>query len=198
MININPFNNNSPSFSAQFVMKVPIQKYSNTDRMYKTFMADLIKFDKKSPIDLDIVGKICENDEFSPLGKYLIKMWHNKLWNIPCVQSNSVYALVKPQESADYSEITPDDTFGITEFVEPLFNQYSPNQIMYMITKQSYRKNDCPYNSQYTNIGKGITDALKTLYPHVPIYVFSEYEATEFWQKQGFTNMSERRMIYYG
>ena len=188
----------NPSFSAHFVMKVPIQKYSAAEKTYKSFDAELIKLDQKIPQDINFVKDVCESEDFNTWGKYLFGLWQNKTWNRPNVISNSVYALVKPQQDKNYEKINPDDVLGITEFVEHKPENNPANQIMFLITKQQYQKVNRTETSEYTDIGKGMTDALKALYAQKPIAGFSVLESVEFWQKQGFQNKNQRSLIYNG
>ncbi len=193
---LNSNNNYSPSFSAALAMKTSVLRYNPATRTYKPFAADLIKFDKKNPEDYESMKQICGLSDFQTLGSYLLKLWTNNTWNWPAVKSNSVYALTTPQKN--YDIINTDDVLGITEFVEnkediPGFY----NQIMFMITRKPYQASNRSGLSNYSEIGTGMVDALKDLYPQKSIAVFSEIEALPFWEKQGFSTVGDRKLIYY-
>jgi hypothetical protein len=194
MISINSSYNNSPSFSGSFVKKVPILKYSESAKMYFPYEADFVKLEQKCAEDVKLAEKICFNDKFRSFGEYLFAMWLNKKWNYPSVKSNSLYGVILPQE--DNSNPIIDNVLGVTEFVENHDNQ--ENKIMFMITNQDYQKEHRSDISKYKQIGKSMSDALKELYPQKPISVFAEWDAIGFWQKQGYRNITERKLIYNG
>ncbi len=182
------------AFSATFVKKVPVMKFCPTENVYKPIEADLIKLDPKNADDVKMAEKICFNDKFRSYGEYLFGMWLNKKWNYPSVKSNSLYGLVLPKEEGD-NTVTIKDVLGVTEFVENKDNKI--NKIMFMITNKDYQNNPEANSKEYTHIGKGMTDALKELYPQKPIGVFAEWDAIKFWQKQGFENKTQQRNLIY-
>ena len=194
MIKINSYNDNfSPSFSAEFVKKVPVLKYNQANKTYTKIEANFMKLNPNCAEDVRMAEKVCFNDRFREFGEYLFNEWTGKL-NSPSVKSNNFYSLVLPKEEQNnLSEIN--SILGITEFIENRDNK--KNKIMFMITNKDYQWNDTNNARKFAHIGEGMTNALKELFPQKPMSVFADWNAINFWTKQGFENNTMQRTLIY-
>lgn len=183
------------NFTANFIKKEPILKKDKNGN-YQTFNVNFIEFDLKNKADVNKITDICDMPEFDSFGEDLEDdIVYNNHFDDVYYKTKRCYALVKETEN-DFQDIDKNNVLGIFSFYESVKDQ-SPNFISYFMTNDLYSNNmNRKSNKEYSEIGTGMVNALKKIYPNKSIGLYSAYTATDFWRKNGFKNKNEFYLQY--
>ena len=178
------------NFTANLIKKQPILKKDENGN-YRPFDVNFVEFDLRRQEDIDKITEICDMPEFDSFGEDLQDdIVYNNHFDEYYYKTKRCYALVKETED-NFNDIDKDKVLGIFSLYESLKDQ-APNFISYFMTNDSYSNNlNHKSNKEYSEIGTGMVNAIKEIYPNKALGLYSAYTATDFWRKNGFKNKND-------
>jgi len=182
---------NNLNFQARIVKSVPILQKNNQNK-YNRFDACLMEYDVTSHDDMEKIKEISKLPGFALYG---YEIYQSLLSGNDNVMNRYCFVLVdNPQKIK--TEINDDNILGLFTFRE-IKEEDKPDEVALFITNHKYRTYwfRKVHDNEFMHIGKGMAEALKTIFPKKSIKCYSERGAVEFWKKNGFREFAEQRLI---
>ena len=143
---------------------------------------------------MDKIAEICLTKDFEIFGnELLMDAYYRDMLDKFSYSKKRCFALTDGSEN-NFNNIDKDKVLNILTIYESNSPE-KPNYISYFMTNNKYRNNK-EGHAEYFNIGTGMVNALKSVFPNKSIDNYSNIESINFWKKNGFKNVTEQHMRY--
>ncbi len=172
----------SINFKAQYIMPATIQKRNKNH--YQKHSAGFYKLDPQNKADKKIITEIAKNWGNN---SYSYNIYYNLYNNNNLNKKTHVYVIA--QDIIPEAELSAGNIIGIAELTE---HSDMENTLDFMQVKPFILK-----TKKYLKTGSQMLDIIKCLHFDKPIYLFSDKNAREFYQKNGFQKIPNCSNSFY-
>ncbi|MBR6722831.1 hypothetical protein IKL64_05200 [bacterium] len=170
------------SFTGTYIKPITIKKLAANGE-FVPHEVSLVQFDANNPLDIQVIRDTC--NEWKIFGNCFVEIIRDV--------ANWLHGLKRPQKSRKiffltnqqygFENLNPDEILG--QFM--VWNKKNTNNVQLEVLQTNpFHSYDVAEFRRYSEIGKSMVDEIKEQYRGKIIKLYSDKDATGFYEKQGF------------